>query len=84
MNEPLLTITDLATVLGTTRKGIYHRRSRGQLPPAIRIGRRVLWRPGDVEAWIASRLERENAPAETGPPASAAASATRGSRHERP
>ncbi len=59
MTDPLLTIDQLATVLGSSRKAIYHRRSRGQLPPGVKIGRRVLYRPADVEAFIEANLEAD-------------------------
>ena len=52
----LLTVADLARRWRTTPQGIYSARHRGECPPALRIGRRVLWRLRDVEVWEATRL----------------------------
>ncbi len=64
MPAPLMTIEDLASTLATTPGAIRQARHRGaSLPQAIRIGRRLLWRPEDVDAWLETLNERDDAPA---------------------
>ncbi len=54
----LLDVEDLCRLLRLTRKGLYNRRYReGALPPAIKIGPSLRWRPSDVEAWIEQNRE---------------------------
>lgn len=48
----LLTIKDLCTLTGVSRRTIYRIRASGQLPKAIRVGGRARWRPEDIERWI--------------------------------
>lgn len=53
--QPLLTITQLAHVLGISKQTIYNRRSCGgpdDLPPCIQIGGISRYRPSDVESWL--------------------------------
>ena len=57
--EPLLTPQILAATLGLAEQTIYNRHSTGgNLPPAIKLGRLLRFRPADVEAW----LERQKQP----------------------
>ncbi|MFN8179294.1 MAG: helix-turn-helix domain-containing protein [bacterium] len=58
---PLLTVADAASLLRTTRGGIYAMAERGQLPGIVRIGRRLLVRRDAVFAWLG--LDREERPA---------------------
>lgn len=52
--EPLLTPQQLADLLGLSVQTLYNRRSLGaSMPPAVRIGTKVRFRPSDVEAWLA-------------------------------
>jgi excisionase family DNA binding protein len=44
----LLTASETATLLRTTRKAVYAMIERGLLPGVTRIGRRVLVRSGDL------------------------------------
>jgi len=48
----LLTPTEVATVLRTTRKAIYAMIERAQLPGVIRISRRVLVREEVLLEWL--------------------------------
>ena len=48
----LLTPTEVATVLRTTRKAIYAMIERAQLPGVVRIGRRVLIREEALLDWL--------------------------------
>jgi predicted DNA-binding transcriptional regulator AlpA len=56
-SEALLTTEELALRWRTTEQAIYAARHRGHCPPALRVGRRLLWRLKDVEAWETARLE---------------------------
>lgn len=54
--DQLLTTADLARRWRTTEQAVYGARYRGNCPSAIRIGKRLLWRLADVEAWEQERL----------------------------
>lgn len=56
-NAPLLTTADLARRWQTTEQAVYSARHRGDCPKAVRIGKRLLWRIMDVEAWEESHLD---------------------------
>ena len=56
---PLLTVDDLARLLGVTPKAVYNRRHRGLLPRAIILGHSLRWRAADVEAWLSEQIEPE-------------------------
>jgi predicted DNA-binding transcriptional regulator AlpA len=59
MPEPFFTVADLAAVLRTTPAAILQARHRGSsLPRGFKIGRRILYRPEDIDAWIDSQTER--------------------------
>lgn len=53
----LLDVADLAGHLHKTRQAIYMLRHKGELPPAIVIGRVLYWRQSDIDAWIESKVE---------------------------
>ena len=53
--EELLTIDDLSKLLKIDRKGAYARLEKGQLPPALRIGRSLRWRAEAVRIWLENR-----------------------------
>ena len=48
----LLTPSDVAELLRTSRKAIYTMVERGQLPGVVRIGRRVLVREDALLDWL--------------------------------
>ncbi|WP_412475400.1 helix-turn-helix transcriptional regulator [Gordonia sp. LUNF6] len=54
----LMSPDDLAARLNVSRGQIIQMRYRGQLPPAIKIGRYVRWDPADIETWINSLKEK--------------------------
>jgi predicted DNA-binding transcriptional regulator AlpA len=56
LTEGLLDTPALARLLGLSPGGIRNMLSRNpaSLPPPVRIGRRVRWRPVTVEQWLAS------------------------------
>jgi excisionase family DNA binding protein len=51
----LLTPDEVATLLRTTRKGIYAMAERGVLPGVVRLGRRGLFRRDDLLSWLDER-----------------------------
>ncbi|MBR7918266.1 helix-turn-helix domain-containing protein [Burkholderia vietnamiensis] len=54
--EKLLTVDDLAALLNIQKRSVYVARyTRGNLPPAIKIGGLLRFRPGDVETWLANQ-----------------------------
>lgn len=53
----LLTAADLADKLRCSIGAIAQQRHRGELPPAIKFGRRTLWREADIEVWLNSKIE---------------------------
>ncbi|MBF3420851.1 helix-turn-helix transcriptional regulator [Burkholderia pseudomallei] len=62
--EHLLTPKALAAALGLAEQTIYNRHSSGgDLPPCIRLGRMLRFRPVDVEAWLAKKLSATKEPA---------------------
>jgi predicted DNA-binding transcriptional regulator AlpA len=52
-----LTVEDMAVVLRTTETGVRRMRERGTLPPAVKIGSRILWDENVVRAWIDEHRE---------------------------
>ncbi len=50
--EPLITTEELAEMLHTSVGVIHYWRSMGKGPTAIKVGRKLLFRPSDVEAWF--------------------------------
>jgi excisionase family DNA binding protein len=53
--EDLLTTDELAALTRHPKATIYALNSRGDGPPRMKIGRRVLYRRGDVLAWLSTR-----------------------------
>lgn len=52
----LLTPTEVAELLRTSKTAIYARIERGQLPGVVRVGRRVLVRESDLLEWLTPEL----------------------------
>lgn len=79
--EPLLTPQQLADLLGLSVQTLYNRRSLGaSMPPAVRIGTKVRFRPRDVEDWLAGLEVNKPAPVPTAADESAPPSARRRGR----
>lgn len=51
----LLTVEEVAGWLKTTRDAVYKMAQRGQLPRAIRLGRRSLYRRDQLLCWLEER-----------------------------
>jgi len=62
LREEVLTVADLSGLLGITPQSLYTRRSRvpASLPPAIRLGRRLVWRRSTVEGWLRELERKQN------------------------
>lgn len=58
MPELLLTLKEAADYLRLTPSALYTQRYRGEKPGAlgIRVGRRILYRPSDIERFLEERL----------------------------
>jgi excisionase family DNA binding protein len=52
---PLLTVSEVAVALRTSRKAVYAMAERAQLPGVTRIGRRLLVRRDDLLSWLDER-----------------------------
>jgi excisionase family DNA binding protein len=58
--EKLLTIADVARVLGISRASVYRLMRSGELS-AIRVGKRARFEPTDVRAYLERHREKEPA-----------------------
>jgi|LauGreDrversion4_2_1035121.scaffolds.fasta_scaffold165115_2 excisionase family DNA binding protein len=56
-----LTVNQIATLLQRSLRTLETWRRNGNGPPFIRIGRRVLYRCSDIEAWLAENRYRSRA-----------------------
>jgi predicted DNA-binding transcriptional regulator AlpA len=57
----LLTVEDLAALMGWSKHTIYQRRYRGMsLPPSIVIDQTIRFRAEDVDAWLTSHTTPES------------------------
>jgi predicted DNA-binding transcriptional regulator AlpA len=67
----VLNVPEFAQLLGMTEQSLYARRSRDpeSLPPAIRIGRRLVWRRETVERWLVDLEKTQNRPRRKDTPA---------------
>ncbi len=60
--ETLVPLGPVLDYTGLTPSGFYSMRHRGAGPPAYRIGKKLMFRWSDVEAWVETRRdEREPA-----------------------
>ena len=59
--EKLMTLPELAELLGVPMGTLYGWRHRGEGPPGYRIGRHVRYRRAAVEAWIESQADTRRA-----------------------
>lgn len=57
---PLLTVDEVAKYLRTTPQALYNMRHRGEGPPAVRVGRKLLYAQSDLAAYL-GRLRAEQA-----------------------
>lgn len=50
--SPLMTADELATWLACTRRAVYDRVFRGQIPGVLRVGRRLYFRRAEILHWL--------------------------------
>lgn len=56
--RPLMTAPEVVDYLRLPSvPALYTMRTRGSLPPAIKVQRQLLWRRADIDAWVATRVE---------------------------
>ena len=55
----LLTIEEVADRLRVKVLTIRWLRQEGRFPPAIKVGRRLVWDAADLEAWLETQRESE-------------------------
>ena len=67
-DDPWLDIQEHAAYRRTTPAAIHTERSRGNGPPAVRDGKRLLWRLSDIDRYLEGR---KKSPAEPRRPARA-------------
>ena len=53
--EKLMSVDELAALVGRSRRTVLDWNSRGEGPRYIRLGRRIAYRPSDIEKWLKSR-----------------------------
>lgn len=53
-----LTLEDVADILRVSRRHMAYIMARGDGPPVLRLGRRVVVRPEALAAWVIEREER--------------------------
>ena len=61
LSEPLVDAAALSQALGLAVPTIYSLRTRhpDRVPPAVRVGGKLRWRPQDVRDWLAAQVERD-------------------------
>lgn len=57
--DRLMTLAELAEMLGVPVNTVYGWRCRGQGPPGYRIGRHIRYRRAAVEAWLETQTDQE-------------------------
>ena len=63
MSDTLINTSQLALRTGIAASTWNKRRLTGDSPPHVKIGRRVLYRWTDVEAWLESKLRHSTSDA---------------------
>jgi excisionase family DNA binding protein len=61
MQPKLISVGEVADVLGVSIQTIYSWVSKGRLP-FVKVGRRTLFQPVEIERWIEARSRKENEP----------------------
>jgi excisionase family DNA binding protein len=64
MDDHWLTLPEVAAVLRVSPRTLYAWREEGGGPPGFRVGRRLLFKPDEVDGWVRARADvRVSAPA---------------------
>jgi excisionase family DNA binding protein len=53
----LLTVRQVAALLGVSVRQTWKLASTGRIPPSLRLARSVRWRRGDIEAFISANCD---------------------------
>jgi excisionase family DNA binding protein len=53
--EKLLSIEEVADLLGVPKRSMYRWRTTGEGPKGVRVGRHLRYRPESVSAWLEQR-----------------------------
>lgn len=56
--EPLLSAQEVADYLGVPLGTLYQWRTKGTAPRAVKVGRHIRFRHGDLAAWIESQADQ--------------------------
>jgi predicted DNA-binding transcriptional regulator AlpA len=59
LGEALIGPPQLSERWAISIKSLYHRVERGQVPPPIRIGSLLRWRPEDIRRWEEEQQQSE-------------------------
>ncbi len=57
--ERMLTVRDLAELLSVHTRSIRRWVSEGELPPPIKIGGSLRWKPARIQEWIQEKEEEQ-------------------------
>lgn len=57
--DRLMTLAELADMLGVPVNTVYQWRARGEGPPGYRIGRHVRYRRTAVETWLETQTDHQ-------------------------
>ena len=57
--KKLLTVADMAALLGVTERTVWRYRKKKLLPAAIEFSRRVRWDAGEIDRWLRSRTTKD-------------------------
>jgi len=58
--EKLLSVGDVAALLGVSVHTVYAWSARGRLP-IVKVGTRTMFKPEEIRRWVAERSVREHA-----------------------
>lgn len=59
MDDHWLTLPEVAAVLRVSPRTLYAWREEGGGPPGFRVGRRLLFKPDEVEGWVRTRADHQ-------------------------
>lgn len=55
--DTLMSAQDIAEKLGVSLRTVYRWKADGDLPPALRVGRHLRYRPDDIDEWLERHRE---------------------------
>jgi excisionase family DNA binding protein len=60
--EKLLSIEEVAELLGVPKRSMYRWRTTGEGPKGVRVGRHLRYRPESVSTWLEQREHQGSGP----------------------